>query len=87
MFHNLANGLADNGVQRIQANGLADNGVPLAGGATQANSDYLPLYDVGHVHLGLHNLTKQERHQIGQHRILIPWIRCTPLSARPFARV
>jgi len=26
---------------------------PLAGGATQANSDYLPLYDVGQLHLGL----------------------------------
>jgi len=60
---------------------------PVAGGATQANSDYLPLYDVGQLHLGLHNLTKQERHQIGQHRILIPWIRYTPLSARPFTSV
>jgi len=26
---------------------------PLAGGATQANEDYLPLYDVGLLHLGL----------------------------------
>ena len=26
---------------------------PLAGGATQANSDYLPLYDVGELHMGL----------------------------------
>jgi len=26
---------------------------PLAGKATQANSDYLPLYDVGQLHLGL----------------------------------
>jgi len=26
---------------------------PLAGGATQANGDYLPLYDVGQLHLGL----------------------------------
>jgi hypothetical protein len=25
----------------------------LAGGATQANGDYLPLYDVGQLHLGL----------------------------------
>jgi len=26
---------------------------PLTGGATQANGDYLPLYDVGQLHLGL----------------------------------
>ena len=26
---------------------------PLTGGATQANSDYLPLYNVGQLHLGL----------------------------------
>ena len=26
---------------------------PLAGGATQANGDYHPLYDVGQLHLGL----------------------------------
>ena len=26
---------------------------PLAGGATQANGDYLPLYDVGQLHMGL----------------------------------
>jgi len=33
---------------------------PLAGGATQANSDYLPLYDVGQLHLGLNGKTVTE---------------------------
>ena len=41
----LSQSLADRmGLRRLE---------PLAGGATQANSDYLPLYDVGQLHLGL----------------------------------
>ena len=91
---------------------------PLAGGATQANGEYLPLYDVGQLHMELNGKTVTENFlsaplshydiilgeswlkknsgimdyahgQLWQwtlHRILIPWIRCTPLSARPFAR-
>ena len=35
----------------------------------------------------LHNLTTQEGHQMVQHRILIPWILSTPLSATPFSMV
>jgi len=33
---------------------------PLAGGATQANGDYLPLYDVGQLHMGLNGRTVTE---------------------------
>jgi len=33
---------------------------PLAGGATQANGDYLPLYDVGQLEMGLNGRTVTE---------------------------
>jgi len=117
---------------------------PLTGGSTQANGEYLPLYDVGQLHMGLNgrtvtdnflsaplshydiilgeswlqensgiidythgqlwqwtptgiqkmsfdalpvDLNTQAGHPLGQHRILIPWIRSTPLSATAIVRV
>ena len=46
---------------------------PLAGGATQANGDYLPLYDAGQLHLGLNGKPVTENFCLLHYLIMISY--------------